>query len=865
VNGKTHKTYYAGESTIVGVLINVSHDDGATWLGATTALLSGAASLNGVAVDPNNSERAVAATGGATGDNVFITSGAATNWTQLVSSSPHLPTGAVRNVAFDPTNSNIIYVAHQVGLFKGTISGTNVSWTTFDEGLPNGVDVHDVAVDSKTGTLTIGTFGYGAYTRNIHDTGTCAGTRLIVRDNVFDQGQNPSPSGVADPEHPIPECQFTGTLNGSNLTLTNCAAGEQLGFFKADDTSGGKVYFWDSTDIRIDVPSEHATDPDHQISQADNVEFESCPVEKGSNVESCPPDTMVDTSPIRNTSANAYVQVENTGLQPSSAVRVITMFTDATVQVPDLPSDFWTMTFPAGSTACGALNSSSPWKLVGCDVIQGGVGPDYPQVMQFANWTVPQSAADHSCMLTMVESVEDPIPANIRGNLKTESIAQADRHIAQRNLHVISAKKTQGLVLPIGSFNGLTSVVVPNHTTSATTRTVLLSRSGMGNGRLSFLLPTGMAKNVSGLPAACGTTGSPPAGSKAVRIALPKGVSEQGVGVGASGTLLVGNNSIVKAPGGAWGAVVNAGGLLTNLDENAQVGTVVSVGPVTLESGSTVNGTVETAASSISVQLGAKITGPTQTSASLTPADSLSWQVQIPGTLGTGVHVFPSQTQSIAPGNYGLVSVDIGGTLKLSGGMYVVDTFNISVGATVSVDTSQAPTVVYVKTGWADWGTVAEPTGGGSRLLVVYLSLLPTGIAGPFSGTFVAPSTTLTVGPLGTGVATGSFFGQNLTILDGQTVVAVPFVGFVNLGACDALSSDEVAAATQLGLDPTTVYPVGGNEQQVVLPVAPGGQITLGLRYESGTGPKDTSARFRAISLESGTVLGGSTFVVRRP
>src|SRR5258708_22670182 len=99
---------------------------------------------------------------------------------------------------------------------------------------------------------------------------------------------------------------------------------------------------------------------------------------------------------------------------------------------------------------------------------------------------------------------------------------------------------------------------------------------------------------------------------------------------------------------------------------------------------------------------------------------------------------------------------------------------------------------------------------------------------------------------------------------DGQTIVANPFVGFMYLGACNALTPDEVASATQLGLDPSTVYPVSGNERQIVLPVAPGGQITLGLRYESGTGPPDTSARFRAISLDNGTVLGGSTFVIRR-
>ncbi|MGH7270914.1 MAG: WD40/YVTN/BNR-like repeat-containing protein, partial [Polyangiaceae bacterium] len=321
-NSSGHKTYYAAAFSFNGVFVNVSEDDGATWTIAGS--LSGSTGVNGVAVDTSNSEHVVVGTSGAAGDNVFVSSDGGKTWAQVTDSGPALPRGSVRNVAFDPTNSNVIYVAHQVGVFKGTLSGTTVSWTTFNEGLPNGIDVHDIAVDPATGTLTIGTYGYGAYTRNVNST-TCPGTRLIVRDNVFDQGQSPSPSGVPDPEHHI-------------------ADPTQLGFFKADDTTGGEVYFWDSTDVRIDIPSQHTGDPAHQIAQADSVEFETCPVEKGSNVEACPVDTMVDTNRVRGSSANAYVQVANEGLQQSSDVRVITLFVDATLQVPNLPSDFWDTT-----------------------------------------------------------------------------------------------------------------------------------------------------------------------------------------------------------------------------------------------------------------------------------------------------------------------------------------------------------------------------------------------------------------------------------------------------------------------------------------------------------------------------------------
>jgi hypothetical protein len=185
----------------------------------------------------------------------------------------------------------------------------------------------------------------------------------------------------------------------------------------------------------------------------------------------------------------------------------------------------------------------------------------------------------------------------------------------------------------------------------------------------------------------------------------------------------------------------------------------------------------------------------------------------------------------------------------------------ISPGATLSVDASAGPAVVYVRSTFTDLGQVTEPRGGGTGTLFVYLGCLPVGVPAPFQGSFVAPSALLTVGP---GNVSGAFYAQDLTVVTGTTVTARPFAGWATVGACFALTAAEKTAASQLGLDPSRLYPVAGNERQIVLPVAAGKAVTLGLRYESGTGPEDSAARFRVLSLDSGTVLGGSTFVVRR-
>ncbi len=342
-------------------------------------------------------------------------------------------------------------------------------------------------------------------------------------------------------------------------------------------------------------------------------------------------------------------------------------------------------------------------------------------------------------------------------------------------------------------------------------------------------------------------------------IALPKAVTEQTLGAEANGTLLVGDRTVIASATGGFAGIANAGPILTNVGANSQVGNVVSVAAVTLASGATVHGYVQTSLA-VAQQGGVTVTGGTQTGAVLTPPDQLSWQVSFPLGSGSSVDVEPGHTTTLAPGNYGLVSVEPGATLSLSAGTYFIDTLNVALGATVAAHTSAGPAVVYLRSNLVDLGSVTD-TGGGSNLLVAYLGLLPISVPGSFAGTLVAPSALLTVGP---SALAGAFFAQNLTVVTGTTITVRPFVGWGSLGACEALTPSEKTAATQLGLDPTAVYSVAGNEQQMTVPVAPGGKITLGLRYESGTGPEDSSARFRVLSLDNGAVLGGSTFVVRR-
>jgi len=77
------------------------------------------------------------------------------------------------------------------------------------------------------------------------------------------------------------------------------------------------------------------------------------------------------------------------------------------------------------------------------------------------------------------------------------------------------------------------------------------------------------------------------------------------------------------------------------------------------------------------------------------------------------------------------------------------------------------------------------------------------------------------------------------------------------------LTDDESAKAVELGLDPDAVYPLGATERHVLIPLEADSRMKLGLRYETGAGAFGSAERFRVMSMDDATVLGGGTYVLR--
>ena len=327
--------------------------------------------------------------------------------------------GSPERVVADPSDENIVYAATDVGVFRGVIAlgaTPSATWTPFDEGLPDAMDINDLWVDPATKVLSLASFGYGIYRRNIDPSATCTPGMLVVRDNVADDAREPSASGGPDPEHPIADPSRPG------------------GFFKPDDSLGGRLWWWKSRDIRIDVPS---SDPKaNTIADADHNEFEICPVDYAN----CPAGAMLDSSPKAAKAARVYVQVTNRGIEPVAKTRVIALWAPASAAWPSLPETFWKDTFPAGGP-CGALDPATVWQLVDpvnpCRTIDS-VQPDLPELARF-DWVPPLTADGGATMLTVIESDSDPIAEWIRQNNEVDlsDLVPMSRHIALRNMKII--------------------------------------------------------------------------------------------------------------------------------------------------------------------------------------------------------------------------------------------------------------------------------------------------------------------------------------------------------------------------------------------------------------------------------------------
>jgi len=194
-------TYFVGVKN--GNVYRTTVGGGTTgWTNISTGLPTDANQYRGVndlAVHPTNGNIVYAAISGFGGPHLYktINALAATpTWSASDTAIPDIPVNAV---VIDPTETNVVYIGTDIGIYRSTDSGA--TWQTFNNGHPR-VAVYDLLANGTTNTIMSFTHGRAAFKLI-----TVAGT----------PGEVPMKSGAGSP--------LTLQKAGTNLALSWSAPG----------------------------------------------------------------------------------------------------------------------------------------------------------------------------------------------------------------------------------------------------------------------------------------------------------------------------------------------------------------------------------------------------------------------------------------------------------------------------------------------------------------------------------------------------------------------------------------------------------------------------------------------------------------
>jgi hypothetical protein len=232
----------------------------------------------------------------------------------------------------------------------------------------------------------------------------------------------------------------------------------------------------------------------------------------------------------------------------------------------------------------------------------------------------------------------------------------------------------------------------------------------------------------------------------------------------AADTLVLGDNVHVTD----WAAVVNVGTGTTELGADSTTGPIWTRGPITLRSRATVFGDLRTSGF-ITKQTDAQVYG-VEVSSSNRSLPALDWKATFPSNLTTNVALEPSQSLTLAPGNYGSVMAKSGSTLRLTGGSYYIDSLMMDSGAQLIIDDATGPIVLNIRSQFMFRGNEVVTSATTPNLLVGYFGTNDAFLEAPFRGSVIVPAAKLVLGQAAGSTYEGTFLAKQLEVRAGSTV-----------------------------------------------------------------------------------------------
>jgi photosystem II stability/assembly factor-like uncharacterized protein len=304
---------------------------------------------------------------------------------------PDIPANAL---VIDPAAPNTMYVATDIAVFRTTDGGA--TWTQFSSGLPN-CAVYDMKLHNPSRLLRVGTHGRGMWERKL-DVASMPDVDLFFRNHPMHSGRvNPGPPNVP--------AAFEDPLQYVNL--------------------GDILNWWMCADIKVDALEGAPPSYQMNVADVDLVRYES---------------VLQHRNARRGNVNRVYVCVHNRGIQPAAGVNVKLLYADASAGLPPLPPDFWTA-FPGDSS------DTSSWHPIGAAKTITSLSPTGPAILEW-EWSTPASAAEHTCLLAVMDSPADPIPAANK-IFDVNALVQAEKHAGLKNLHVVDAVPGTGAIVAL--------------------------------------------------------------------------------------------------------------------------------------------------------------------------------------------------------------------------------------------------------------------------------------------------------------------------------------------------------------------------------------------------------------------------------
>ena len=270
------------------------------------------------------------------------------------------------------------YLGSDIGVFRTTNAGT--TWIIYSQGLPN-TAIYDLRQRSGSSILRAATHGRGLWEINLTG-GAQPMVDIFVRDNIMDMAR------------------------GSTSAMVPAAWEDPTRHVLLNDP----CYWWHCADIKTDAP------PSFQLPASDTnyLDFET---------------KLVHEDPEKGNLNRIYVQVHNRGPLPANNVTVKIMVAGASAGLPNLPADFW--------SAWPNSTGDAHWTAVGSPQTIASLPPLRPEVLRW-DWTPAASADTHTCMLVVIDSPSDPVPASSKAIFNIAQLVTSEKRVGLKNLHLVN-------------------------------------------------------------------------------------------------------------------------------------------------------------------------------------------------------------------------------------------------------------------------------------------------------------------------------------------------------------------------------------------------------------------------------------------